>query len=152
MRERCGGDEGVVEDMFGREHRVSLARWANEDPDRTRIVVSFSVSPDTAHRPPHSRREPDSGPLLGVRLSVMEDGDTSPPMPDGSGRTQGFTLREFRAWLGGDEGTVADPSGKEHRVSVADLADADPDRTHIQVIFYMGEPDQGRVPRDPDTR
>ena len=41
LRERFGGDEGVVVDGFAAPHRVSLAPWAAGDP-ATRLVVWFS--------------------------------------------------------------------------------------------------------------
>lgn len=41
LRERFGGDEGIVVDGFDAPHRVSIARWATSDPG-TRLVVGFS--------------------------------------------------------------------------------------------------------------
>jgi hypothetical protein len=41
LRDRFGGDEGIVVDGFSAPHHVSIARWASSDPD-TRLVVWFS--------------------------------------------------------------------------------------------------------------
>src|SRR5262245_8718458 len=41
LRERFGGDEGVVVDGFGDPHALSLAKWTTSDPE-TRLIVWFS--------------------------------------------------------------------------------------------------------------
>ncbi len=41
LRERFGGEEGEMTDPWGCTHRVSLARWADADPDETCIDIAF---------------------------------------------------------------------------------------------------------------
>ncbi|HSP74152.1 MAG TPA: hypothetical protein VLN26_17405 [Gaiellaceae bacterium] len=40
-RETLGGSRGSLVDPVGRPHRLTLERWADADPDRTMICVSF---------------------------------------------------------------------------------------------------------------
>ncbi|MDP8909536.1 MAG: hypothetical protein M3N47_10580 [Chloroflexota bacterium] len=41
LRERFGGDEGEMTDPWGCTYRVSLAQWADADPDETCIDIAF---------------------------------------------------------------------------------------------------------------
>ena len=50
--ERFGGLEGSVVDEFGRAHPISLARWADADPDTTVIGLIWT---GTLRNPPSSR-------------------------------------------------------------------------------------------------
>jgi hypothetical protein len=68
---------------------------------------------------------------------VIFDESTRPHhrLPDGRQVLGGEPLSSFVARIGGWTGTVRDPWGGEHAVSVEDLADLDPDRTFVQLGF-----------------
>jgi hypothetical protein len=46
LRKRFGGDEGEVRDLSGKTHFVSLKPWADSDPDKTFIIISFQYKGD----------------------------------------------------------------------------------------------------------
>ncbi len=44
LRKRFGGDEGEIPDPYhGDMHHISLKPWANEDPEKTFLHISFRV-------------------------------------------------------------------------------------------------------------
>ncbi len=46
MRRALGGDEGTLPDpAVGEKHHISLKPWAEEDPQRTFILVTFKFIP-----------------------------------------------------------------------------------------------------------
>lgn len=49
LRATFGGEEGYLTDPQGKKHRVSLAQWAHEDPERTYCVPTWVFVPDSAH-------------------------------------------------------------------------------------------------------
>jgi hypothetical protein len=135
MRDQLGGDVGQVLDMYDCSHDVSLARWADADPDRTLIVTSFRGQ---RIKPPTKSLDPDNlPPIRGARVAVLPDIDAADQTLDGEPCACGITLREFREQIGGDTGVVTDHADVEHAVSIADLANADPDRTRVQVQFFL---------------
>ncbi len=133
--ERFGGLEGSATDPLGNPHPVSLAPWADADPDGTIVEITFNM----VRRTPPLPRDPSKRPAIftGVRPVAFQEGDAqySYVDPDGSRRTYGVPLRTIRAQIGGDEGTVTDPNGATHHLSLARWADADPDRTYISLAF-----------------
>jgi hypothetical protein len=77
-----------------------------------------------------------------VELIVLAEGDEVPERlrlvwPEGE---PGVTLSELRENLGGAVGTVKDPLGHEHRLSVEHLNDFDAGTTRC-VIHFVFEPD-----------
>jgi len=47
LREKFNGDEGEMKDLFlGLTHHISLAPWADSDPDTTYINIKFRFVPD----------------------------------------------------------------------------------------------------------
>jgi len=133
--ERFGGLEGSATDPFGHPHPVSLAPWADADPDGTIVEIAFKM----VRRNPPPPRDPSKRPAIftGVRPVAFQEGDPhySYVDPDGKRRTYGVPLRMIRAQIGGDEGTVTDPNGANHHLSLAPWANADPDRTYISLAF-----------------
>ncbi len=44
LRKRFGGDEGEIPDPYlGHMHHISLKPWANEDPEKTFLQISFRI-------------------------------------------------------------------------------------------------------------
>jgi hypothetical protein len=56
LRERLGGDEGVVVDPRGGEHRVSLKPWAGPDVAEIRFDLGFRFVPDAGYEDEYQRR------------------------------------------------------------------------------------------------
>ncbi|HET9289233.1 MAG TPA: hypothetical protein VFO26_16895 [Gaiella sp.] len=47
LRETLGGEEGLVTDEFGDSHPISIAEWADRDPE-TRLLVWFTYQQQNA--------------------------------------------------------------------------------------------------------
>ncbi len=44
LRKRFGGDEGEISDPYhGHLHHISLKPWANKDPEKTFLYISFRI-------------------------------------------------------------------------------------------------------------
>jgi hypothetical protein len=68
--------------------------------------------------------------------------------PDGHTRQLVTTLRELMDRFGGLEGSVMDEFGRAHPISLAPLADADPDTTAVGLIWSGRRRDAPPVPPD----
>lgn len=56
LRQRLGGDEGVLVDPRGEEHHVSLKEWKGSDSELIRFDVSFRFVPDAGYEDEYQRR------------------------------------------------------------------------------------------------
>jgi hypothetical protein len=139
-REQFGGDNGVIVDAAsGREHQVSLARWRDCDPDSTWVSFSFIELGTDCQTPGvvADHRRLAAAPTHRVAFIVIGDGDRDRPVTEtkGSARTMGYTLRQLRKRVGGDEGFIRDAAGVSHKVSLRPWAQFDPDQTRLLVTF-----------------
>jgi hypothetical protein len=53
LRKMLGGDEGFIDDISGKKHRVSLKKWENVDQDKIFFAIGFvhKGHPDPAKDP-----------------------------------------------------------------------------------------------------
>jgi hypothetical protein len=65
FRKKFGGNEGFLTDPRGDKHHVSLASWADDDPETTYVLPSFTFTPEEsrweewkAHWREHYKRFP----------------------------------------------------------------------------------------------
>jgi hypothetical protein len=49
MREVLGGEEGFLTDRAGNQHRLSLAPWADQNPETTYCAPEWRFVPDAEH-------------------------------------------------------------------------------------------------------
>jgi hypothetical protein len=97
-----------------------MAHWDNVIPESVRLDLNFYREDE---RPQHR-------------------------LPDGSTIPGGESLADFVERIGGWSGTLVDPWGNEHSVSVESWADEDPERTYVQ-FAYRGRL-QDRPKADPE--
>lgn len=75
------------------------------------------------------------GGKVGVNVLAFHANDPRNQRPDGAGPL-GVTLAQLRRQFGGDEFLLADPfHGEEHRISLKQWRDADPDNTYVKIEF-----------------
>src|SRR2546427_4442212 len=74
-----------------------------------------------------------------VQLQIAEvriPPSASPPRTLTShAQSRGATLREWRVRLGGDEGSIPDPLGRHHAVSLLPWKEHEPDGTYLAIGF-----------------
>jgi hypothetical protein len=128
LRARFGGDEGEVEDMYGRIHRLSLAPFADRDPDETALAILFRPrSEDQPGRPIYEMpSRPATHVTLGRDAGVAERGYTT-----------SVTVGELRERFGrARSAEVLDASKTAHRVEL-ELAELDDAETLYLTFHYV---------------
>ena len=102
--------------------------------------------PDGPHDHSHEGIDPDS---ISVRVYACRIERSLPETltgPDGHTREMVTTLRELTERFGGLEGSALDEFGRAHPISLAPLADADPDTTAVGLAWSGRRRDAPPIP------